>query len=123
MLPTFWFDTIALVANTEDSTDFWHKAYHINPGQHISGGASFLTIGRNNDPNIWFNQWSAFLGFCAGDTNGGFAFDPFVKVIKVFGGTWAATDTVWQDEIVLKSQLTSTTYCADNSLITEAIFN
>ena len=114
---------ISALADTEDSTEFWHKAYHINPGQHVSGGTSFLTIGRNNNPNPWFSQWSVFLGFCSGDTNGGFAFAPFQNSIKVFGGTWAATDNVWQDEIVLQSQLTSTTYCADNSLITEAIFN
>ena len=56
MLATIWFDTIALVANTEDSTEFWHKAYHVTPGQNYSGGASFLTIGRNNDINMWFDQ-------------------------------------------------------------------
>ena len=47
---------ISALADTEDSTEFWHKAYHINPGQHVSGGTSFLTIGRNNNPNPWFSQ-------------------------------------------------------------------
>ena len=123
MVSTIRFDTINLVAVTEDQTKFWHEAYHVTPGQNYSGGASFLTIGRNNNSNIWFDQWSAFLGYCSGDTNGGFAFNPFKNKIQVFGGVWNEIGTVWKDEIVLQSQLTSTTYCADNSLITEAIFN
>ena len=120
---TIWLRSINFITNIEDKTKFWHRVYCVEPGQNYGNSTSFLTMGRIKDANTWLDQWSVFLGFCSGDGNGGFVFNPFTNKIQVVGGKWAETGTVWTDEIVLKSQLTSTTYCADNSLITEAIFN
>lgn len=91
---TIWFKSISIIQDVGDKTKFWHNACHIEPGQTYSNKSSFLTMGRNKEANIWLDQWSAFLGFCSGDGNGGFAFNPFTNKIQVVGGRWAETSNI-----------------------------